>query len=108
MMTFLEYLEEYKRRIKEDVVMAASAASNAGAEVTSPAVASTQNVKAAEVVSQHDAAIPTSDRSVLGPTVSKKKCKDCGFFGKDDFRIPQNVLSGEVDRRIELKNPPHA
>lgn len=102
-MTFLEYLKEYERQLREDAVMAANMAANTGAEVTSPSAASTQNANTAEVVSPHNAAIPTSDRSVIGPAASKKKSKDCGFFGKDDFRIPQNVLSGEVERRIDLK-----
>lgn len=99
MMTFLEYLKEYEKQLKEDAIMAANTASSSGAEVTSPKAAS-QSIRAADIVSSTDAAIPMTDNSVLGAT-SKKK--DCGFFGKDNFQIPQNVLSGEVERRIETK-----
>lgn len=103
MISFLEYLKEYEQQLKEDAVLAAQSGGSSASEVTSPEVAA-QSAKAADVIATGDAAPPTTDNSVLG-TMSKKKSKDCGFFGKDDFRIPQNILSGEVQRRIELPKP---
>lgn len=99
MMSFLEYLKEYERQLKEDALMAAGTAANAGVEVASPgeAAASASEMKCADVTA-HDAAPPMNDYSVLGGATSKKKC-DKGFFGKGDFRIPKNVLSGEIETR---------
>lgn len=93
MKSFLEYLKEQEEHLAEDAVMPTGTAPVTGAEVSSPETAT--NVKTADVVSPN-LAVGLSDNSVLGnPT--KCRAKDKGFFGKDDFRIPKNVLSGEVE-----------
>lgn len=96
-MTFLEYLKEYERQLKEDALMAAGTAANTGVEVASPGSAASE-MKCIDVTS-HDAAPPMNDYSVLGGATKKKCDKDKGFFGKGDFRIPKNVLSGEIETR---------
>lgn len=99
MISFLEYLKEYKKNLEEDAVLAADTASMSGSEVTTHADASAQHNNTD--VTSPKACIGLTDNSVLGK-LSKKKLKDNGFFGKDDFHIPQNVLSGEVEKRLEL------
>lgn len=84
-MTFLEYLREYNRKLREDAVIAAGGDSSV-ADV-------------GEVTSSSSANVGLTDHSVLG--YSSKNCKKNGFFGKNDFVIPTNVLSGEVLKRID-------
>ena len=99
MKSFLEWLEEQKaekaKRLKEDAVLAS------GAPVADNAVASPKaydQATADNSVTSHHACVGLTDKSVLGGATKKK---DSGFFGKDDFRIPKNVLSGEIDVRID-------
>lgn len=86
-MTFLEYLREYNRKLREDAVIAAGVGGNSS------------SVDAGEVTSSSSANVGLTDHSVLG--YSSKNCKKNGFFGKDDFVIPTNVLSGEILKRID-------
>lgn len=101
MKSFLEYLKEYeKKQLEEDAVMDANVGSEANGEVVSQDAAAA-SIKISDV-SKPDAITGLTDHSVLG-VKSKKKCGNGGFFGKDDFYIPQNVLSGEVQRRIDVQ-----
>ena len=103
MVSFLEYLKEYNRRLKEDAVLAGSlgdgAGTNGGGEITSPADVPT-NVDSGEV-SKPSSAPPMSDNSVLGRPKDRKK----GFFGPHDFIIPTQVLSGdyEIEKPKQVK-----
>lgn len=111
MQSFLEYLREKRKQEKlaEDAVVggadAGGTTTSSAGEVVSPATAqSTTNV--GDCLKPSDAAQPMTDNSVLGKPCKDKE--DCGFFGKGDFRIPCNVLSGDVDIRIpsqKKKNP---
>ena len=104
MISFLEWYEEHKKQLEEDAVMSAGDVSNgSAAEVVSPN-APAANVKPLDVSAPSSHSVGLSDKSVLGPSYCSKKCKDNGFFGKGDFRIPQNVLSGDIDRRIDYKS----
>lgn len=97
MKSFLEYLKEYEEQLEEDAVMATTTAANTGAEVAPPNAAA--NVRCADVASP-DAMVGMTDHSVLG-IPCKGKSKNNGFFGKGDFHILKNVLSGEVEKRID-------
>lgn len=94
MKSFWEFWQEYK--VNEDAVMAASSsgAEAAPGEVTSPNSASA--TPANLDVAPPKACNAMTDNSVLG---KPKDREDCGFFGKGDFRIPCNVLSGHVETR---------
>ena len=97
MMTFLEYLKEYNRQLREDAVMAAGdagAGANVGGadSITPPGEANgAQNLDIAPPKAMN----AMTDNSVLG-TCSKKKFEKDGFLGKGDFHIPHNVLSGDT------------
>lgn len=90
---FLKYLREVReKQIEEDAVVAAdSTAFSSSSEVASPSEVS--DFASSEVTSPNSV-VGLTDNSVLGK-ISKKK--NCGFFGKDNFFIPQNVLSGSVE-----------
>ena len=97
MQSFLEYLKEQKEKqeqLEEDAVLAAGsvAADNA---VASPKA---YDQAADNSIASPKACIGLTDKSVLGGATKKK---DCGFFGKDDFIIPKNILSGETDIKYE-------
>ena len=96
MITFLEYLKEYNRRLKEDAVMAADATSSGGSEVVSPSEVSTpQNLDVSSPKNQ----TALTDYSILGKCSGKKFERD-GFLGKNDFHVPVNVLSGDCEPKI--------
>jgi hypothetical protein len=106
MMTFLEYLKEYNRQLREDAVMAAgdagAGANTGGADAITPP-GEANGAQNAEVVPPK-AMNAMTDNSVLG-TCSKKKFEKDGFLGRHDFHIPCNVLSGDT---VEVKpiDPP--
>ena len=95
MKSFWDYWQDYK--INEDAVIAAGSvgADAAPGEITSPNsdAATPANLDVAPPKAMN----AMTDNSVLGKPEDKK---DCGFFGKGDFRIPANVLSGEIETRI--------
>lgn len=103
---FLNYLKEKKRQkqLEEDAVLAANASStNLDSDVIS--ISSSSNHVTDIVSSPSSSNIGLTDHSVLGTIErSKKNKKDNGFFGKDDFFLPQNVLSGEVEKRYNIKH----
>lgn len=97
MMTFLEYLKEYNRQIREDAVIAAGdagAGANAGGvdAVTPPGEANgVQNLDVSSPKSMN----AMTDNSVLGKYSDKDREHD-GFLGRNDFHIPCNILSGDT------------
>lgn len=101
MKSFWDYWQEYK--INEDAVMAAgSVGAEAGAgEVTSPnsPAATPANLD----ISPPKASNAMTDNSVLGKSDDCDKDNCGGFFGRNDFRIPYNVLSGNVEIPKETK-----
>lgn len=97
MMTFLEYLKEYNRQIREDALIAAGdagAGANAGGAdvVTPPGEANgVQNLDVSPPKSMN----AMTDNSVLGKCSDKDREHD-GFLGRNDFHIPCNILSGDT------------
>lgn len=110
MQSFLEYLKEKRKqkKLKEDAIVggvdAGGVTASSAGEVVSPATAQSAT-NTSDCLKPSDAAQPMTDNSVLGKPCKDKE--DCGFFGKGDFRLPCNVLSGDVDIRIPQakKNP---
>lgn len=100
MKSFLEWYKENKTQLEEDAIISTGDMSNnSSTEVVSPN-SSAASVKSLDVSKPSSRSIGLSDRSVLGASNSKKHDED-GFFGKDNFMIPQNVLSGEIEKRID-------
>lgn len=98
MITFLEYLKEYNRRLKEDAVMSAGDAASSGGDsgIVSPGEVSTpQNLDISSPKNQ----TALTDYSILGKCSGKKFERD-GFLGKNDFHVPVNVLSGDCEPKI--------
>lgn len=96
MQSFLEYLREQQKQLEEDAVLAAGSVAPDNA-VASPKAYDQMSDNS---VSSPKACVGLTDNSVLGGATRKK---DGGFFGKDDFVIPKNVLSGEIDVKIDRR-----
>lgn len=100
MLTFLEYLKEYNRQLREDVVMAAGDAVASGGDSITPS-GEANGVQNLDVASPK-AMNAMTDNSVLGNYSDDKRERD-GFLGKNDFHVPYNVLSGSTEIPQEVK-----